>query len=380
MAGNAEQGSGGSVYRRAGVIALAYVAVALCWIIFSDAALESLASDVQQLSRLQTYKGWFFVGITGILLFAMTSIGYRAIFESEARYRALAADLEIRVAERTRALEAANRDLTEAIASLERVQNDLIQAEKLAALGALVAGIAHELGTPVGNGVITASALVDFAAELQDKMSHDALRRSDLTDFFGRLQTGVDLLQRNLRKAADLITSFKQVAVDRTSLQRRRFGLAEVVRETLTVMSPRLRKLPHAIDVDIADDIELDSYPGAVGQIISNLVENAIVHGLEGRPAGRVLIAAQRAASGAARDMIRIDVSDDGAGIPRENLGRVFDPFFTTRLGQGGSGLGLHIVHNLVTGLLGGRVAVESTPGHGATFHLHLPEVAPDPR
>ena len=362
----------GRVYRHAGAIAIAYAVLALAWIAFSDAALESLASDVQQLSKLQTYKGWFFVGVTGVALFAMAAFGYRAIFESEARYRALAAELEDRVVERTRALEAANRDLTEAIEALGRVQNELIQAEKLAALGALVAGIAHELGTPVGNGVMTASSLADYADDLQGKLAADSLRRSDLVGFVERMKTGVDLLQRNLRKAADLIMSFKQVAVDRTSQQRRRFRLADVVRETLAVLSPRLRTTSHGVTLDIPEDIEFDSYPGALGQVVSNLVENALIHAFAGREHGQVTIAARPAG-----DRVRLTVADDGAGIPAENLGRVFDPFFTTRLGQGGSGLGLHIVHNLVTGLLGGRVAVDSAPGQGAVFTLHLPPVAP---
>lgn len=366
-----------SVYRRAAVIALVYVVLALAWIFYSDAALESLTNDVQQLTRLQTYKGWFFVVFTGGLLFLMTSLGYGAIADREARYRALSEQLESRVVERTAALEAANRELTAALDHLSRAQAELIQAEKLAALGALVAGIAHELGTPVGNAVMTSSTLEEYATEFRAKIDAETIRRSELAEFSGRLRAGVDLLHRNLVKASELLVSFKQVAVDRTSAQRRRFRLYDLVNETLLTLSPRLRRLPFEVRVDVPAEIMLDSYPGALGQVISNLVDNAVVHGLNGRASGRIEVVACGGGGEGGGESIRLAVADDGAGIAPEHQPRVFDPFFTTRLGHGGSGLGLHIVHNLVTNVLGGRIGVVSQPGEGATFTLQLPLRAP---
>lgn len=363
-----------SVYRRAAAIALVYVLVASVWISYSDRAIESLAGDVQRLTQLQTYKGWFFVVVTGGLLFVMTALGFRTIADREGRYRALARHLEARVVERTQALESANRELTTALERLGRTQDELIRAEKLAALGTLVAGIAHELGTPIGNGVITASTLDEYAAEFRARIDAEAIRRSELAEFAGRLRAGADLLQRNLHKAAELLASFKQVAVDRASTQRRRFRLADLLGETLLTLSPRLRKTPFEVRTDVPGDLEFDSYPGALGQVVSNLVDNAVVHGLDGRRSGLVALRAFREGDG---DTIVLEVSDDGAGIAPEHQPRVFDPFFTTRLGRGGSGLGLHIAHNLVTGVLGGRIGVASQPGGGTTFTLALPIRAP---
>lgn len=365
--------SGSNVYYRAAIIALAYVAVALLWISFSDQALQSLAGDVERLTQLQTYKGWFFVVVTGGLLFGMTILGFRAIAEREGRYRALAEHLEARVVERTRALESANRDLTAALDNLGRTQKDLIQAEKLAALGALVAGISHELGTPIGNSVITASTLDEYAAEFRQRIDAQTIRRSELSEFAGRLRAGVDLLQRNLGKASALVAGFKQVAVDRTSMQRRDFRLDEIVDQTLLTLSPTLRKTPFEVRNDVPRDFMMDSYPGALGQVLSNLVNNAVRHGFAGRSEGHVAITAGLGDAG----WCWIRVRDDGAGIADEHLGRIFDPFFTTQFGQGGSGLGLHIVHNLVSGVLGGRISVTSALGDGASFTLEIPVQAP---
>ena len=355
-----------NVYWRALVISATYVVVALLWIKYSDAALESLATNTTQLTELQTYKGWAFVAVTGVLLFFMTSFGYREIALREEQYRMLVATLEKHVELRT-------RELSQAIDSLRCAQADLIQSEKLAALGKLVAGVAHELNTPVGNCVTTASALDHYAAELLVQVERGDLRRSSLLEFMDQLHAGVELLLRNLNKAADLVQVFKQVAVDRTSDRRRHFNLAEVVREVILVLSPMLKDKPYRIVSQIPEEIELDSYPGALGQVVVNLINNAVEHGFEGRDHGEVVISAEAGAE----HMVSLIATDDGKGIPTESLGQIFDPFFTTRLGHGGSGLGLHITHNLVTAVLGGKISVSSAPGMGARFILALPLAAP---
>lgn len=292
---------------------------------------------------------------------------------AELAYRELNATLEQRVTERTNALSHSNDDLSKAMATLQRAQNELVQSEKLAALGSLVAGIAHELNTPVGNSLMAASTLQDYSRDITAALGKGALKRSMLEQFLLDNKTATDILVRNLRRASELITSFKQVAVDQASAQRRRFQLSEVVKEILITLGPTLKKTPFVIDSNIDDSIELDSYPGALGQVLVNLINNALLHGLSGLEHGKIGLYAFPYEPG----WIELALSDNGRGIAEEHLPRIFDPFFTTRLGQGGSGLGLNIVHNLVTGVLGGKLEVASQLGWGVRFAIRLPLCAP---
>lgn len=280
-------------------------------------------------------------------------------------------ELEARVQQRTAALSAANEELSTAIARLKETQGQLVQSEKLAALGRLVAGVAHELNTPIGNGLMAVTTLASHHDEFRRECA-EGLRRSTLDRFVGNVGAAADIATRNLERAAELIASFKQIAVDQTSSQRRSFDLGQMVEEIRTALGPTLSRSGHRVMQDIAPDLRLDSYPGPLGQVLTNLIDNAVKHAFGDRRDGTLRIDAQ-ALDGL---RVRILVSDDGCGIPAEHLGRIFDPFFTTRLGQGGSGLGLHIVHNIVTGMLGGSIEVESTPG-GTRFTLTLPLTAP---
>ncbi len=186
-------------------------------------------------------------------------------------------------------------------------------------------------------------------------------------------QEGAGILMRGLRHAADLVSSFKQVAVDQTSVNRRRFNLRETVEEILLTLGPSIRKTTHTVECVIPDSISMESYPGPLGQVLTNLINNALLHAFDGRQQGRVTIAA--ALQGPAH--VLFTVQDDGQGIPEAHLNRVFDPFFTTKLGKGGSGLGLNIVYNLVQDALGGTIHVANTAGQGACFTLLLPMDAP---
>jgi signal transduction histidine kinase len=185
----------------------------------------------------------------------------------------------------------------------------------------------------------------------------------------------MDVLVRNLMRAGDLIRSFKQVAADRASAQRRVFQLQELVSETLITLNPSIRRCRCEVKLEIDQGIELDSYPGPLGQVLDNLINNALIHGFADGGEGCIWISGRSA--GAA--VVTLSVRDNGVGIPLENQSRIFDPFFTTRLGLGGSGLGLHIVYNIVTDILGGSIEVQSVPGAGATFLLHLPLRTPEP-
>ncbi|MDG4552410.1 MAG: PAS domain S-box protein [Candidatus Contendobacter sp.] len=263
--------------------------------------------------------------------------------------------------------------VAERTAELRQAMTQLLQAEKLAALGSLVAGVAHELNTPLGNVRTVAGALGDELRRFAAAVDAGALRRSQVAGFLGRSQEAVDLLERNAARAADLIGHFKQVAVDQTSARRRRFDLRQTVEELLVTLQPQFKHTAHRVELDIAPGLELDSYPGPLEQVLANLIGNSLVHGFAGRDAGLIHI---RAAGNLGH--IRIAHADNGVGIPEALHSRIFEPFFTTRLGSGGSGLGLYIAYNLVTGVLGGTIEVHSAPEAGTTFTLTLPRGAPD--
>lgn len=291
----------------------------------------------------------------------------------EDEIRELNATLEQRVIERTEELQQANEELAYTLETLNKAQEELIRSEKLAALGSLVAGVAHELNTPIGNSLMAASTLVDHTRALAGNYARNDLKRSTLENYIRDAEKAGDIMMRNLHRAADLITGFKQVALDQTTSQRRQFSLAEVISEIMLTLWPTLKKTAYVVHQNIPDSLEMDSYPGPLGQVVTNLVNNALLHGFEGRKTGTVYISAQPASEG----WMELSVQDDGVGIPSTNLNRIFDPYFTTKLGAGGSGLGLNITHNIVTGILGGRIRVQSEVGAGATFILTLPIVAP---
>ncbi len=304
---------------------------------------------------------------------------------------ALNDNLETRVRKRTAELEHANTELAETLASLKQTQDELTRSERLAALGSLVAGIAHDLNTPIGNSVTIASTLADKTAEFTRSLEEGNLRRSTLNTFVDNAHTASDLLLKSLSQARNLITGFKQVAVDQTSDQRRSFDLKQTLEELMVTLSPMYRKTPYRIELDLTPGIKLDSYPGALGQIITNLVSNALAHAFEGRETGTIRIRSRLIPEFMPESMpekeeqtteqmakaAELEFSDDGTGIEEKNLRRIFDPFYTTKIGRGGSGLGLHIVYNITTCVLGGQIQVSSRIGSGTSFTLKIPLVAP---
>lgn len=285
------------------------------------------------------------------------------------------ATLEQRVENRTLALHTSNEELKLALETLKNAQKEIQRSERLAALGALVAGVAHELNTPIGNAVTVASTLHEMSQDFNDKMS-GGLTRNNLKLFVDNTRQGNDLLLRNLNLASELIGSFKSVAVDRTSAQRRAFQLDDVVKETILTLGTTIKRSAYDVRAQVAAGIVMESYPGPLGQVLTNLINNAIVHGFDGRNHGEIIISAHRI-EGSSPEQVQISVSDNGLGIPDANLGRIFDPFFTTKLGQGGSGLGLNIVYNLIKDVLGGEVVVNSEENVGSVFILNLPLLAP---
>ncbi len=257
--------------------------------------------------------------------------------------------------------------------ALRQAQQDLIQAEKMASLGSLVAGVAHEINTPLGNTLTASSHLYDKVLEFSAMLEENRLRRADLVAFVSVLTETTRLMVANCERAAELVQSFKQVAVDQTSGERRRFDLKGYIDEILLSLRPRLRKTDHRIAVECPDHLEIDGYPGAVSQLLTNFLLNSLMHAYGPGEAGHISIRVRLLEDG----MVELVYTDDGRGIPPALLGRIYDPFFTTRRGTGGSGLGLHIVYDLVTGTLRGQIAVESEPGHGTRFTVRFPPRTP---
>ncbi len=281
--------------------------------------------------------------------------------------------LETRVRERSAALEQANRDLSSALETLQRTQHDLIASEKMASLGSLVAGIAHELNTPIGNSLLASTALTDRVDEFKQTVADGSIRRSTLNHHLDEVQLACGLISNSLQKAADLIASFKQIAVDQTNDQRRHFRLQSVALDTAATYTPRLRRSAIQMQVEVSAELELDSYPGALFQIQTNLINNALMHAFDDDAPGQMRIEAR-----AKGDQLELRFSDNGRGMDANVARRAFDPFFTTRRGSGGSGLGLHVIHNLVTQLLGGDIELTTAPGQGAQFLIRIPLRAPE--
>jgi signal transduction histidine kinase len=278
------------------------------------------------------------------------------------------ADREIRRAKE--ALEEQNAALESALTSLKDAQGELVRQEKLASLGRLVAGVAHEINTPLGICVTATSHLVEELKLTREDMAAGTLDEDGLNQFFDIIDQSLRIMTTNTQRAAALVRSFKQVAVDQSSDDIRSFNLRKYLDEVLLSLQPKLKGKPVTIDIDCDQHINLASFPGAVSQIVTNMVVNSLVHGFEEGQSGKIRITGK-----VDGDFVEFDYSDDGIGMDSATLAQLFDPFFTTKRGSGGSGLGAHILYNLVTGALGGTVKVVSAPGMGLHYKLRFPKV-----
>ena len=313
-----------------------------------------------------TISGFFLVYVLAIIFGVVFGVHSTRSFKRQ--YQAvldLSASLEQRVAERTLELEAA-------LEKLRLTQNDLVQAGTLASLGSTVAGISHELNTPIGNALTVATSLQNRVREVRRAATEGTLRKSGLDEFLRAADEMSELIDRSVSRAADLVTSFKQVAIDQTSERRREFLLHELVSDIVATLRPGFKTRTITIDVTVPPGLVCDSYPGPLGQVLTNLIQNAVVHAFDEAPEGHIGITAE-----VNDKQIALAVSDNGKGMSAATLVHAFDPFFTTRLGQGGSGLGLSICHRLATSVLGGELSATSTPGSGSRFVLIFPQQAP---
>ncbi|MCL1474561.1 hybrid sensor histidine kinase/response regulator [Argonema antarcticum] len=261
-----------------------------------------------------------------------------------------------------------NELLEKTLQQLQDAQKHLIQSEKMAALGNLVAGVAHEINTPVGISVTAASTLAEDTKEFSRIYKSNQMKRTDLETFLDTAIESSSMILANLRRAADLIVSFKQVAVDQSSDFQRRFKVKEYLEEVILSLTGQLKKNKHTVTIEGDEQLTLDSYPGALSQIITNLVMNSLTHAYEKENSGHIKIEFHRLG-----DMVIFQYTDDGKGIASENMSKIFEPFFTTNRFQGSTGLGLYIIYNLVTQQLRGTVECESEVGVGTKFVIQLP-------
>ncbi len=260
------------------------------------------------------------------------------------------------------------QQLEQTLQNLKQAETQLIQTEKMAALGGLVAGIAHEINTPIGIGVTAASLLVEKTTAFSERLETGTLKRSELGTFLDIAQQTARMTLTNLNRAAELIASFKRVAVDQSSESRRVFPLAAYLDEVLLQLSPKLQATQLQVRVEGDRTLTLNSYPGAFSQIVTNLLMNSLLHAYGAEALGHITLSFSQTP-----EVLCLEYFDDGCGIPAEHLSKIFEPFFTTKRGQGGSGLGLHIVYNLVTQKLGGIIYCESQLGAGTKFVIELP-------
>jgi len=277
---------------------------------------------------------------------------------------------------RTREAEDAARrsaqETAKALQDLKQTQESLLQAERLASLGSLVAGVAHEINTPVGIALTSASVLKTATDDIQAAVNSTGVKKSDVLRYLETANESARLIMNNAYRAAHLIHSFKQIAVDQTSEARRQFGLKEYVEEVVASLQPKLKKTPISLSISCPPDVAVDSFPGAFAQVITNLTLNCVEHAFEVDTPGHIQISARLDG-----EIVELHVQDDGKGIAPDIIDRIFDPFFTTRRGQGGTGLGLNIVYNLIVKTFAGTISVTSTLGQGTHFTLRIPRITP---
>ncbi|MBV6340033.1 sensor histidine kinase [Candidatus Magnetobacterium casense] len=261
-----------------------------------------------------------------------------------------------------------NEKLNQAYEELKRSQEKLVQAEKMASLGQLVAGVAHEINTPVGIAVSAASQLQYLTKTIATNIANKTAKKDDLFQYMSNAEESSQLILVNLQRTSDLVRSFKMVSADQTSHERRRFKVKDYVESVIMSLSPKLKLTSIKVEIKCPPDIEMDSYPGALAQVLTNFTINALMHAYDDDAVGIILINIYSDDT-----FIVINFTDDGKGIAPENMPKIYDPFFTTNRGGGGTGLGLHITYNMVNQTLNGTIECQSTLGKGTTFIVRIP-------
>jgi signal transduction histidine kinase len=276
--------------------------------------------------------------------------------------------LENRLSARTDALKESNQELLSTLEKLHQFQGQLVETEKMASLGDMVAGIAHEVNTPIGLGVTASSLLADRLNEIKQAFDSKTLKSSQLKKFLTNSDENIAIIFRNLERAAKLISSFKKVAVDQSSAENRTFNVLGLLDEVLLTLSAKLESANVSIEINCPKNLLVNSKPGPINQILINLILNSIYHAFDGLKHGNIVINVMILS-----DQLHINYSDDGIGIDDSVKDKIFDPFTTTKRGSGGSGLGMHLVYNLVTQALDGHIILEDDLDHGVSFDITFP-------
>lgn len=295
---------------------------------------------------------------------------FNKVQQAEQEIRQLNQGLEHKINERTLALKSSNQDLLNTLETLHQYQNQIVETEKMASLGQMVAGVAHEVNTPIGLGVTASTLMQDKLADIQKAFDEKKLTSSQLAKFLAESKENLGIIYRNLERAASLIRSFKQVAVDQSNENRRQFNMLQLMNEVLLSLRPNLKKTQHQVLLECDASLEIDSKPGPINQILINLIMNSLIHAFENKEHGVIKVGVT-----VANSRCYVHYSDNGSGVPEHIKKRIFDPFVTTKRGEGGSGLGMHLVYNLVTQALNGKITLESTLGHGIDIQFDFPVV-----
>lgn len=340
--------------------------------------IHALVSLVQRITRQKDYSSR--AELNGIRELDILSDAFNDMLQriqehmdkqakAEAEQVRLNTSLEEKVQQRTQALKEANNELIETLEKLHQFQRQIVQNEKMASLGDMVAGVAHEVNTPIGLGVTASTMMLDRLTDLRSAFEDKTLKASALSKFIMEGEENLNIIYRNLNRAAELISSFKQVAVDQSSENNRVFSFSRLMDEILMSMRPKLKKLQHKIHIDCPENLYLESKAGPINQIFINLIMNSIIHGFENMPCGEIHIRIKPMGG----SKVSIEFIDNGKGIPEAMRQRIFDPFVTTKRGQGGSGLGMHLVYNLVTQGLNGSISLDRHEHKGVKFNILFP-------
>ncbi|PHR73084.1 MAG: hypothetical protein COA66_04620 [Arcobacter sp.] len=275
--------------------------------------------------------------------------------------------LETKVKRRTQELEEINIELNNTNEDIKKMQLQLVDAEKMASLGSLVAGVSHEINTPIGIGLTSVTYFLEMSTSIKERYKNDLMTQEAFEDFLSTSEELSHLIYKNLKKAAVLIKSFKTVAVDQSSEEKREFYFKEYIEEILNSIHPFTKKTNIVIEVHCSEKLKVNSYPGPFSQVITNLIMNSIIHGFDEKEEGLIIIDIKEK-----NEQIHIMFKDNGKGIKKENLGKIFDPFFTTNRENGGSGLGLNIIYNIITKTLKGSITCTSIEKKGVVFEIFL--------
>lgn len=265
-------------------------------------------------------------------------------------------------------LDARYSELQQTLLTLQSTQEQLVQSEKMSALGKLVAGVAHEINTPVGIGVTAVSYLDQRTKDFAELYGQSRMKKSDLESYLKSAQESTAIIQSNLQRASELIKSFKQVSIDQSNEVKRTFNLHEYINDIVRSLQPTIKKTRQRISVLGERDLQITSYPGPISQIVTNLVMNSLVHAYDPNDEGDIVLRIERQS-----ESLVFQYADDGKGMAKETADNIFEPFFTTNRSRGGTGLGMNIVYNLVTQQFGGTIQCFSTPGKGTTFIIEIP-------